>query len=287
MKLGIIGGSGLYSMQALSAAHWRTTDTPWGRPSDALLEGEIAGHPVVFLPRHGRGHQLAPSQINYRANVAALKTAGCSMLLSVSACGSFVDALPPGHVCLVDQFVDRTHGRAKSFFGDGLVVHASLADPVSDDLLNRLETAAIAASIPHQRGGTYLAMEGPQFSTRAESLLHKAQGMSVIGMTAMPEAALAREAEMAYALAAMVTDFDAWKDEAVSTASVVETMQANTKRAQALVEAVCRQLVNAPLPVPSKQGWERALDNAIVTPRASWPREGAAHLRAIAPRFFV
>lgn len=286
MKLGIIGGSGLYSMRALASAHWRVTETPWGHPSDALLEGEIAGHPVVFLPRHGRGHQLAPGEINYRANLSALKAAGCSMLLSVSACGSFTDALPPGHICLVDQFVDRTQGRRKSFFGDGLVVHASLADPVADDLLDRVEAAARDAQIPHQRGGTYLAMEGPHFSTRAESRLHKAQGLSVVGMTAMPEAALAREAEMAYALVAMVTDFDAWKDEAVSTASVIATMQANTAKAHALVEAVCRRLADDPLPIPSKQGWERALDTAIVTPRASWPREGAALLRAIAPRFF-
>ncbi len=287
MKLGIIGGSGLYSMQALQKGHWRTIETPWGHPSDALLEGEIAGLPVVFLPRHGRGHQLAPGEINYRANIAALKAAGCALLLSVSACGSFTDALPPGHICLVDQFVDRTHGRPKSFFGDGLVVHASLADPVADDLLDRLAAAADEAAIPCQRGGTYLAMEGPQFSTRAESRLHKAQGMDVVGMTGMPEAALAREAEMAYAMAAMVTDFDSWKDDAVSTAAVIQTMAANTEKAQALVQALCRRLVDFPLPIPSRQGWECALDSAIVTPRASWPREGAAHLRAIAPRLFA
>jgi len=286
MKLGIIGGSGLYSLPALAGARRRVVETPWGHPSDALLEGEIAGLSVVFLSRHGRGHQLSPAEINYRANVAALKAVGCEMLLSVSACGSFTDALPPGHVCLVDQFVDRTHGRRKSFFGDGLVVHASLADPVAEDLVDRLEAAANEAQIYHRRGGTYLAMEGPQFSTRAESLLHKAQGMDVVGMTGMPEAALAREAEMAYAMAAMVTDFDAWKDEAVSTAGVIETMHANAAKAQSLVEALCHRLVAEPLPMPSVQGWERALDAAIVTPRASWPREGAAHLRAIAPRFF-
>ncbi len=286
MKLGIIGGSGLYVMQALSSAHWRTTETPWGHPSDALLEGEIAGLPVVFLPRHGRGHHLAPNEVNYRANVAALKAAGCSMLLSISACGSFKDTLPPGHVCLVDQIVDRTQGRRKSFFGDGLVVHASLADPVAHDFLDLAAAAAQEAVIPHQKGGTYLAIEGPQFSSRAESLLHKAQGMDVVGMTAMPEAALAREAEMAYALVAMVTDFDAWIDEAVTTDSVLKTMAANSLHAQQLVQAICRSLRATPLPVPSRQGWERALDSAILTPRASWPREGAAHLRAIAPRLF-
>ena len=286
MKLGVIGGSGLYMMQALSGAHWRSTETPWGHPSDALLEGEIEGLPVVFLPPHGRGHQHAPNEINYRANVAALKAAGCSMLLSVSACGSFDDALPPGHVCLVDQIVDRTHGRPKSFFGGGIVVHASLADPVAHDFLDSLSIAAGDAGVPHRKGGTYLAMDGPQFSSRAESLLHKAQGMHVVGMTAMPEAALAREAEMAYALVAMVTDFDAWKEEAVTTASVLETMAANTARAQLLVQAVCRQLKASPLPVPSRQGWERALDDAILTPRGSWTREAAAHLRAVAPRFF-
>lgn len=287
MKLGIIGGSGLYTMPGLAGAARHAQETPWGWPSDALLEGNLAGLPVVFLPRHGRGHRIGPGEINYRANIAALKLRGCTAVLSVAACGSFHHDLAPGHLCIPDQIVDRTMGRAKSFFGEGLIAHVSLADPVAGDLTDRIAAAAAAIGMPHRLGGTYLAIEGPHFATRAESRLAKAQGMDVVGMTAMPEAALAREAEMAYAIAAMVTDFDAWKEETVSTGSVLDLMAANTAGVQRLLAALAAGLVADPLPCPSTQGWERALDDAIVTPPEAWPVAKAAQLRAIAPRLFA
>jgi 5'-methylthioadenosine phosphorylase len=288
MKLGILGGSGLYGLKALETAHARAQETPWGWPSDVLREGEIAGLPVVFLARHGPGHKIAPAEINYRANIAALKAAGCTAIVSVAACGSFTEALPPGSLAVPHQIVDRTHGRASSFLGSGIVAHVALADPVVLELAAHVAAAGAEAGAQVQAGGTYLAIDGPRFQTRAESRLAKAQGLDVVGMTAMPEAALCREAEMAYAIAAFVTDYDSWKDdEAVSTAAVMEVMAANSARAQALVTALCAQLRAAPLTSPSREGWERALDAAIVTPRAHWPHEAAAHLRAIAPRFFA
>lgn len=286
MKLGIIGGSGLYAMPGLQAPKRHAQETPWGWPSDALLEGELEGLPVVFLPRHGRDHRLAPTDINYRANIAALKIAGCNAVLSVAACGSLREDLPPGSLCIPDQIVDRTFARSRSFFGDGLVAHVSMAEPVAADLAKTLGVAAAEVALPHRTEGTYLAIEGPQFASRAESQLARAQGMDVVGMTAMPEAALAREAELAYAIAALVTDYDAWSAETVSTASVLQVMAANTARAQQLVAALARRLAAAPLPIPSAQGWERALDEAIVTPRSQWPVAKAAQLRALAPRLF-
>lgn len=292
MKLGILGGSGLYGLKALETAHRRAQETPWGWPSDVLLEGEIAGLPVVFLARHGPGHRHAPAEINYRANIAALKAAGCTAIVSVAACGSFTEALPPGSLAVPHQIVDRTHGRQSSFLGGGIVAHVALADPIVHELAAHVAAAGAAAGaadgLAVQAGGTYLAIDGPRFQTRAESRLARAQGIDIVGMTAMPEAALCREAEMAYAIAAFVTDYDSWKeDEAVSTAAVLEVMAANTARAQALVAALCAQLVAAPLTTPSREGWEQALDRAIVTPRAHWPTEAAAHLRAIAPRLFT
>jgi 5'-methylthioadenosine phosphorylase len=287
MRLGILGGSGLYAMPALATATRHADETPWGWASDPLALGTLEGLPVAFLPRHGRGHRLTPSEINYRANIAALKMLGCTMVVSMAACGSFTDALPPGTLAIPDQLVDRTQGRAKTFLGDGIVGHVSLADPVAHDLGDRIAAAATAIALPHRAGGTYLAIEGPHFQTRAESRLAKAQGFDIVGMTAMPEAALAREAEMAYAVAAFVTDFDAWKEEAVTTDAVLAVLQDNVARAQALVAALCRELVARPLPAPSAQGWERALDGAIVTPVAEWPRASAARLRAIAPRLFA
>lgn len=286
VKLGILGGSGLYSMPALAAAHRHAQETPWGWPSDVVVEGAIGGLPVAFIARHGQGHVLAPHEINYRANLAALKARGCTAVISIAACGSFVDELPPGSVAVPTQFVDRTGGREKSFFGGGIVAHANMADPVSHELAGRIVDAARAAGAAVQVGGSYLAIAGPQFATRAESRLAKAQGMTVVGMTAMPEAALCREAEMAYAVAAFVTDFDSWKEESVTTAAVLQVMAANTARSQALVEGLCRALAETPLAQPSAEGWERALDAAIVTPRAHWPTAAAARLRAIAPRLF-
>jgi 5'-methylthioadenosine phosphorylase len=284
MKLGIIGGSGLYRMAALAAGVWHPADTPWGAPSDALLHGRIGSIDVVFLPRHGRGHRHAPDAVPYRANIAALKAAGCRAVLALSACGSFREDLPPGHFVILDQYVDRTHGRARSFFGDGIVGHVSMAEPVAHDLAVRVAAAATAAGVPHRLGGSYLAMQGPQFSSRAESLQHRAMGMDVIGMTGMPEAALAREAELAYASVAMVTDFDAWTDGHVTTAAVIAVMAANARNAERLVTALADILAADPLPLPSVQGWERALDGAIITDRAHWPAATADRLRAIAGR---
>ncbi|MFQ3665689.1 MAG: S-methyl-5'-thioadenosine phosphorylase [Sphingomonadaceae bacterium] len=283
LKLGIIGGSGLYAMPGLSGA-WRAVETPWGPPSDAILEGALEGLEVAFLPRHGRGHRVAPGELNARANIAALKLLGCTAILAVGAVGSFREHLPPGHFALPEQIVDATRGRQPSFFGDGIVAHVSLAVPVATDLVDRVETAAKAAGVPATRGITYCCMEGPQFATRAESRARRAAGMDVVGMTAMPEAALAREAELAYALVSMVTDFDSWAESDVTTASVLAVMEDNRTRAQALVRAVARELVANPLPVPSAQGWERALDGAILTARDRWPEATRQRLLPIAGR---
>lgn len=286
VKLGIIGGSGLGQLPGL-AGQERRIETPWGPPSDALLEGEIAGLPVAFLPRHGRGHRIAPSELNARANIAALRMAGCRALLSLSAAGSFREDLPPGSFCIVTQIVDETHGRPSTFFGDGIVAHVSLARPVAKDLVARVAAAAAAAGVPYRTGGTYCCIEGPRFATRAESLARRAAGFDVVGMTAMPEAALAREAEMAYALVAMVTDFDAWSAVHVTTGEVLAVVRANAAKAAALVEAVAAALVRDPLPIPSADGWERALDGAVVTDRSAWPEAARARLAVIAPRLFA
>lgn len=288
MKLGIIGGSGISTMAALAGGRRRAVATPWGEPSDTVLEGEIEGLPVAFLARHGPGHRIAPSALNYRANIAALKEVGCVAVLALSACGSFREALPPGHFCIPDQIVDRTRGRAKSFFDGGMVTHVSLAEPFATDLVRMVEKAAVYLGLPHQAGGVYLAMEGPQFSTRAESRLYRNWGMDVVGMTAMPEAALAREAEMAYALVAHVTDFDSWRDgTSVTTADVIRQLGDNVDRLQALVAELARRLVARPLPVPSAQGWERALDTAIISAPSQWTAEDRARLACLAPRFLA
>ncbi len=299
MKLGIIGGSGLYGLQGLEppaapdGLHRRAQETPWGWPSDVLVEGAIEGLPVVFLARHGPGHRIAPAEINYRANIAALKAAGCAAVVSVAACGSFTEDLPPGSLAVPHQIVDRTHGRPATFLGGGIVAHVSLADPVVTELADHVAAAGTATGSATRAGGTYLAIDGPRFQTRAESRMAKAQGLDVVGMTAMPEAVLAREAEMAYAIAAFVTDFDSWRDEAVhadatvTTSAVLEVMAANNQRAQKMIAALCARLATHPLTTPSREGWEVALDSAIVTPRSHWPVEAAAHLRAIAPRLFA
>lgn len=288
MKLGIIGGSGISTMAALADGRRRAVATPWGDPSDAVLEGEIEGLPVAFLARHGPGHRISPSALNYRANIAALKQVGCTAVLALSACGSFREELPPGHFCLPDQIVDRTRGRAKSFFDGHIVAHVSLAEPFATDLVRMVEAAAVHLGLPHQAGGTYLAMEGPQFSTRAESRLYRSWGMDVVGMTAMPEAALAREAEMAYALVAHVTDFDSWREgTSVTTAEVIRQLGDNVERLQGLVAELARGLVARPLPLPSAQGWERALDTAIISAPSQWMAEDRARLASLAPRFLA
>ncbi|RVT42178.1 S-methyl-5'-thioadenosine phosphorylase [Sphingobium algorifonticola] len=261
--IGIIGGSGLYRIDGLEDAHWVAVTTPWGPPSDDLLVGHIAGVRCVFLPRHGRGHHLGPSDLNFRANVDAMKQLGVTDLLSVSAIGSLREDLPPGYFVVVDQFVDRTFARTKSFFGTGLVAHVSMADPVCPRLSAFAADAARDAGAPVTQGGTYLAMEGPQFSTRAESLLYRQWGCDVIGMTAMPEAKLAREAELPYALVGMVTDYDAWRPEeaGVEVTDVLQVLHGNAALARQMLLRFCAALpaVRAPSPI------DRCLDHAIIT----------------------
>jgi 5'-methylthioadenosine phosphorylase len=282
--LGIIGGSGLYDLPGLENKRSAPMKTPWGEPSGDLSYGEIGGLPIVFLPRHGVGHRLPPSDINYRANIDALKRAGVTDLVSVSACGSFREELPPGHFVLVDQFIDRTFARAKSFFGPGCVAHVSMADPVSPALVGRIEAAAKAEGIAHTRGGTYLTMEGPQFSTRAESFLYRQWGCSVIGMTNMPEAKLAREAEICYATVAMVTDFDCWHDDHtdVDITEILRVMGSNSEKAGRLVARLAQDFPREHEPCPI--GSDKALEFAIITPPAARDPELMAKLDAIAGR---
>jgi 5'-methylthioadenosine phosphorylase len=263
--LGIVGGSGIYDLPGLANVAERRVASPWGEPSAPLRTGDIDGLPVVFLPRHDRNHRLSPSDINYRANIDVLKRAGVTDLVSLSACGSFKEELPPGTFVLVDQFVDRTYGRAGSFFGSGCVAHVSMAHPVSPRLRIHLAAAAEAEGIAVARGGTYVCMEGPQFSTLAESLTYKQLGYSVIGMTNMPEAKLAREAEICYATVAMVTDFDCWHPDhdAVTVQDIVKVLTANADKAKRLVARLGRDFPRRHEPCPI--GSDRALDNAIIT----------------------
>ena len=263
--LGIIGGSGFYNLPGLTNPHWETVTGPWGEPSDQILFADVDGLPIRFLPRHGRGHRISPTDINYRANIDAMKRAGVTDLVSISACGSFKEALAPGVFVLVDQFIDRTFARQKSFFGSGLIAHVSVADPVSPLLVDEVERAIKTENIQYQRGGTYLAMEGPQFSTRAESLLYKSWGCDVIGMTNMPEAKLAREAELCYATVAMVTDYDCWHQDhaAVDVASIIKVMTANTAAAQRLVLSLARNFPRQHPPCPI--GSDTALSVALIT----------------------
>lgn len=282
--LGIVGGSGLYDIPGLDKAEWRHVDSPWGRPSDDILFAEIDGLPIRFLPRHGRGHKVSPSHINYRANIDALKRAGVTDLVSVSACGSLKEELPPGHFVIVDQFIDRTFAREKSFFGAGCVAHVSVAEPVSPLLADTLEAAARGEGVPTTRGGTYLVMEGPQFSTKAESELYRSWGCSVIGMTNMPEAKLAREAELCYATLAMVTDYDCWHDEHahVDVASVIAVMKDNTAKAQRLVLNLAKSMPKEHPACPI--GSDKALDVAIITPPDARDPALLAKLEAVAGR---
>ena len=263
--LGIVGGSGFYNLPGIENPRWEKVLSPWGEPSDEILFADLDGLPLRFLPRHGRGHRLSPTLINFRANIDALKRAGVTDLVSISACGSLKDQYAPGHFVLVDQFIDRTFQREKSFFGKGCVAHVSMAHPVSPLLVESVAQAAKAENIETTTGGTYLAMEGPQFSTRAESFLYRSWGCDVIGMTNMPEAKLAREAEICYATVAMVTDYDCWHDEHahVDVASIIAVMQANTEKAQRLVARLAK---NFPREHPACPiGSDRALDVAIIT----------------------
>jgi len=282
--IGLIGGSGLYDIDGLEEREWRRVESPWGEPSDELLFGRLAGVRCVFLPRHGRGHRKPPSALNYRANIDAMKRAGVTEILSLSAVGSLNGDLPPGTFVIVDQFIDRTFARQKSFFETGCVAHVSVAHPVCPRLGDAAEEAARQLGLSHKRGGTYLVMEGPQFSTKAESELYRAWGCDVIGMTNMPEAKLAREAELCYATIAMVTDFDCWHPEHdhVTVDAVVRVMQANAEHAKALVKAVVPMLGKPRGPCPA--GCDRALEYAIVTPAAMRDPALVAKLDAVAGR---
>ncbi len=261
--LGIIGGSGVYDLPGLQKT--QTVASPWGEPSGPLLMGEIAGLPIVFLSRHGKGHPNSPSDINYRANIDILKRVGVTDLVSLSACGSFKENLPPGTFVLVDQFVDRTYKRESSFFGKGCVAHVSMAHPVSPRLRIHLAEAAMAEGLAVVRDGTYVCIEGPQFSTLAESLTYKNLGYAVIGMTNMPEAKLAREAEISYATVAMVTDFDCWHPDhdAVTVQDIIKVLIANAEKGVRLVARLARDFPREHERCPI--GSDRALDNALIT----------------------
>jgi 5'-methylthioadenosine phosphorylase len=282
--LGIIGGSGIYDLPGLENAREHEIRSPWGEPSAPARLGEIAGLPVVFLPRHDRGHRLSPSDINYRANIDVLKRAGVTDLISLSACGSFKEELPPGTFVLVDQFIDRTHKRESSFFGKGCVAHVSMAHPVSPRLRIHLAAAAEAEGIAIARGGTYVCMEGPQFSSYAESMTYKNLGYSVIGMTNMPEAKLAREAEICYATVAMVTDFDCWHPDhdAVTVQDIIRVLASNADKAKGLVARLASDFPREHEPCPI--GSDRALDTALITAPEARDPELLKKLDAVAGR---
>lgn len=279
--IGIIGGSGLYAIEGLEDAQWRRVDTPWGAPSDELLFGRVGHVNIVFLPRHGRGHVIPPSELNARANIDALKRSGCTDILAISSIGSLQEELEPGRFVVVEQFIDRTVGRASSFFGTGMVAHVSMADPVCPRLSAFAAEAITHAGGQMSKGATYVAMEGPQFSSRAESLLYRGWGADVIGMTAMPEAKLAREAELPYALIGMVTDYDSWRaGEHVEVEQVLAVMRANAASARAAIA----QLAQGLPPVRSASPIDHALDGAIMTAPAQRDTRLAAMLDAVAGR---
>ncbi len=282
--IGVLGGSGVYDIDGLANQRWVKVESPFGAPSDELLLGDLDGQPMVFLPRHGRGHRIPPGEINFRANIDALKRCGVTDLISVSAVGSLREELPPGTFVIVDQFIDRTFARTKSFFGTGMVAHVSMAQPVCRRLGDHLETAATAAGIPTVRGGTYLVMEGPQFSTLAESELYRLWQCDVIGMTNMPEAKLAREAEICYATVAMVTDFDCWHPghDDVTVNQIIQVLVANADKARSLLHHVAPALgtdANGPA-----CGCRHALDHALITAREARDAALLARLDAVAGR---
>ncbi|MES2097252.1 MAG: S-methyl-5'-thioadenosine phosphorylase [Pseudomonadota bacterium] len=281
-KIGIIGGSGLYAIDGLEDAEWRRVETPWGPPSDELLFGRIGAVELVFLPRHGRGHVIPPSELNFRANIDALKRSGVTDILAISSIGSLREDLPPGHFVVVDQFIDRTVQRASSFFGTGMVAHVSMAQPVCERLSGYAAEAIEAAGGAVATGRTYLAMEGPQFSTRAESLLYRDWGADVIGMTAMPEAKLAREAELPYALIGMVTDYDCWRESEapVEVSEIIKQMHANGAVARAAVGTFVRSLPEERTPSPI----DTCLDFALITDPAKRDPAVLAKLDAVAGR---
>lgn len=282
--IGVIGGSGIYQVDGLEGAQWKRVESPFGEPSDELLFGKIEGHEVVFLPRHGRGHRISPTEVNYRANIDALKRAGVTRVVALSAVGSLREGLSPGTFVLVDQFIDRTFARQKSFFGKGMVAHVSVAHPVCKAVGDDLEAAAVGVGASVVRGGTYVVMEGPQFSTLAESNLYRSWGCDVVGMTNMPEAKLAREAELCYATLAMVTDYDCWhpSHDHVTVEDVVAVLGKNSETARKIVKRVIPALSSRIGPCPHK--CDRALDNAIMTMESARDEAFARKLDAVAGR---
>ena len=284
-KIGVIGGSGLYAIEGLRDEDWVTVETPWGAPSDQILTGRLGDVEVAFLPRHGRGHRIDPTSIPYRANIDALKRLGVTDVISVSACGSFRDEMAPGDFVLVDQFIDRTVNRERSFFGAGCVAHVSLAEPTCARLRGALGRAAAAIGVKAHPRGTYLTMEGPQFSTLAESRMYRQHwGADVIGMTNMPEAKLAREAELCYATIAMVTDYDSWHPDhgEVDITSILAVMGANVAKARNLLEQAIPMLAGARAPCP--HGCDRALEFALMTAPEQRDPALLAKLDAVAGR---
>ncbi|MDA1089941.1 MAG: S-methyl-5'-thioadenosine phosphorylase [Proteobacteria bacterium] len=286
--IGVIGGSGVYEIDGLENTRWEKVTSPFGEPSDELLIGELpsdqGAQKMVFLPRHGRGHRIPPSELNYRANIDCLKRAGVTEIISVSACGSFKENLAPGTFVIADQFIDRTFAREKSFFGTGLVAHVGMGHPVCSRLGDAIEAAIKGLDIPYQRGGTYLTMEGPQFSTLAESELYRSWNCDVIGMTNMPEAKLSREAEMCYATVAMVTDFDCWHPDHdhVTVDAIIGVLMANADNARALVKAVTPSLSGRA--ETCSAGCHTALDNAIITQLGARDAKLIKKLSAVAGR---
>jgi 5'-methylthioadenosine phosphorylase len=283
--VGIVGGSGVYDIADLEDARWTTVETPWGAPSDAILTGTLVDMPMAFLPRHGRGHIHSPSSVPYRANIDALKRLGVTDIVSVSACGSFREDFAPGDFVLVDQYIDRTLGRDKSFFGQGCVAHVSMAHPTCPRLGDACAAAARASGVTVHRGGTYLAMEGPQFSSLAESRLYRnVWNCDVIGMTGMPEAKLAREAELCYASIAMITDYDSWHPDhgAVDITSIIATLTDNAQKARSVITRLSALLPRDRAPCP--HGCDRALDHAILTAPASRDPAVLARLDVVAGR---
>ncbi|WP_084418063.1 S-methyl-5'-thioadenosine phosphorylase [Henriciella litoralis] len=286
--LGIIGGSGLYEIDGLEGTEEIAVETPWGAPSDKLVRGHIGDVSLVFLPRHGKGHRLTPSTVPYRANIDALKRLGCTDVLSISACGSLQEAYAPGDFVMPDQFIDRTVSRDNSFFGPGMVAHVSMADPICERLSAMAGDAAEAAGVKVHRGGTYLVIDGPQFSSRAESFLYRQWGCDIIGMTNMPEAKLAREAELPYATMAMVTDYDCWREEtdAVSVTNVLEVMQKNANAAKQAIAGIVKTLQGVER-TGSPQGIETCLDYAMITAPDARDPAMLAKLDAVAGRLLV
>jgi len=282
-KLGIIGGSGLYSMEGLEDSKWIKINTPWGNPSDEILQAKLNGKEICFLPRHARGHKINPSNINFRANIDALKQLGVTDIISMSAVGSLKENLEPGKFVIVDQFIDRTFARVKTFFDQEIVAHVSMAKPTSPGLMQTCEKVLKKLNIPFQKGGTYLVMEGPQFSSLAESNLYRSWGADVIGMTNMPEAKLAREAEIRYATVAMVTDFDCWHPdhEDVSVEQVVKTLLGNAEKAK---KVVAELLLSFEADIDEKDPANKCLDVAIITDKKVWTKETLNKLSTIAGR---